>query len=69
MIHSQQDIVVSNAANVHNLHLGDDGCIDVTQLHNVDYWTETLGVSEVELRIAVAAVGDSARDVRDHLGK
>ncbi len=42
--------------------------IDVTDLHDVDYWIETFGVSETDLRLAVAAVGSSAQDVRDHLG-
>ena len=43
--------------------------IDVTDPTDVDYWTEALGVSETELRLAVAAVGSSVQDVRDHLGK
>jgi hypothetical protein len=42
--------------------------IDVTDPRDVDYWTETLGVSETDLRLAVAAVGTSVQDVRDHLG-
>ena len=48
---------------------GDEVAIDITDLHDVDYWTEALGVSETELRLAVAAVGELARDVRDHLGR
>jgi hypothetical protein len=43
--------------------------IDVTDPTDVDYWTEALGVSETELRLAVAAVGSTVQDVRDHLGK
>lgn len=43
--------------------------IDVTDPSDVDYWTDALGVSETELRLAVAAVGSSVQDVRDHLGK
>ena len=42
--------------------------IDVTDPREVDYWTETLGVTETELRLAVAAVGTAVQDVRDHLG-
>jgi len=42
---------------------------DVTDPSEVGYWTEALGVSETELRLAVAAVGSSVQDVRDHLGK
>jgi uncharacterized protein DUF3606 len=48
--------------------VGDDDRIDVTALHEIDRWTEALGVSEVQLRLAVAEVGVSAQDVRDHLG-
>jgi len=43
--------------------------IDVTDPRDIDYWTDALGVSETELRLAVAAVGSSVQDVRDHLGK
>ncbi len=32
-------------------------------------WIQSLGVTEEELRKAVAAVGDQADKVRDHLGK
>ncbi|OUM02204.1 DUF3606 domain-containing protein [Variovorax sp. JS1663] len=42
--------------------------IDVTDPRDIDYWTEALGVTETELRLAVAAVGSSVQDVRDHLG-
>lgn len=35
----------------------------------VQWWTKSLGVSEDELRQAVAAVGNSAEAVREHLGK
>lgn len=34
----------------------------------VEWWTKSLGVSEEELRNAVAAVGQSATAVREHLG-
>lgn len=42
--------------------------IDVTDQHDVDRWVEALGVTETELRLAVAEVGSSVQDVRDHLG-
>lgn len=42
--------------------------INVTEDHEVRYWTEALGITEEALRIAVAAAGTSAQDVRDHLG-
>jgi hypothetical protein len=35
----------------------------------VRYWTETLGVSQEQLKAAVQAVGNSADRVREHLGK
>lgn len=42
--------------------------INVTEDHEVQYWTDALGVTEETLRIAVAAAGTSAQNVRDHLG-
>lgn len=41
--------------------------INVNQEHELRYWTQTLGVSEDELRRAVGAVGVSADKVREHL--
>jgi hypothetical protein len=69
MFHTAPSVAGSAAASFHGLLLGDETVIDVTELREVDHWTELLGVTEAELRLAVAAVGDSARDVRDHLGK
>jgi hypothetical protein len=43
--------------------------INITQEHEVRYWTETLGVSQEQLKAAVQAVGNSADKVRKHLGK
>ena len=43
--------------------------IDVTDQRDVDRWMEALGVTETELRLAVADVGTSVQDVRDHLGR
>lgn len=42
--------------------------VDVTHAEEVAYWMATLGVSEIELRRAVAASGEAAGDVRDYLG-
>lgn len=42
--------------------------VDVTRAEEVAYWMATLGVSEIELRRAVAASGEVAGDVRDYLG-
>ena len=43
--------------------------INVNEDHEVRYWTQALGVSEEQLRKAVAAVGVSADAVRQHRGK
>ncbi|MEJ8825079.1 DUF3606 domain-containing protein [Variovorax humicola] len=43
--------------------------INVNEPHEVRYWTSRLGVSEDELRKAVADVGVSAQQVAEHLGK
>lgn len=50
-------------------HGQDRDRINVNQQHEVAYWTKALGVTEEELRNAVAAVGDRADAVRKHLGK
>jgi len=69
MFKSDPSYFIPTAAPVSHLRLGDEAFIDITALRDVDYWTDALGVTEAELRLAVAAVGDSAQDVRDHLGK
>ena len=43
--------------------------IDITAEPAVRYWTERLACSELELRYAVASVGERADDVRDRLGR
>ncbi|MDI3383529.1 DUF3606 domain-containing protein [Xenophilus aerolatus] len=42
--------------------------VDVTRAEEVAYWMATLGVSEMDLRRAVAASGEVPGDVRDYLG-
>tara|TARA_Y100001972_G_C7661215_1_gene333543 strand:+ start:156 stop:374 length:219 start_codon:yes stop_codon:yes gene_type:complete len=42
--------------------------VDITRAEEVAYWMATLGVSEMDLRRAVAESGEVAVDVRDHLG-
>lgn len=42
--------------------------VDVTRAEEVAYWMTTLGVSEIDLRRAVAASGEVPGDVRDYLG-
>lgn len=41
--------------------------ISLSQPHEVRYWTETLGVSEDELRQAIEKVGNSTEAVRKTL--
>ena len=48
---------------------GDRSRISLSQEHEVDYWTRTLGVTEDELRNTVASVGNMAADVRARLKK
>jgi len=43
--------------------------INLNESYEVRDWTESLGVTEEELRKAVAEVGDQADAVRVHLGK
>jgi Protein of unknown function (DUF3606) len=43
--------------------------VNVHEKWELDYWTEKLGVTEQQLKDAVAQVGPMAKDVRSHLGK
>jgi hypothetical protein len=43
--------------------------INLNQDYEVRDWAKSLGVTEDELRKAVAAVGNQADKVREHLGK
>lgn len=47
----------------------DPNTINVHERWELTYWCRTLGVTEAQLRAAVAAVGTSVRRVRQHLGK
>ncbi len=42
--------------------------INVTEAREVQYWSDTLRVSEHDLRMAVAAAGISTAAVSEHLG-
>jgi len=42
--------------------------INIHQQHEVNYWTEKLGVTEQQLKAAVKAVGPMVKDVKRHLG-
>jgi hypothetical protein len=43
--------------------------VGLAEDREVHGWCEALGVTEEELRVAVAAVGDDADEVRSHLGR
>lgn len=45
----------------------DRNFINLNERYEVRDWTNSLGVTEMELREAVAAVGTSADKVRDYL--
>ena len=41
--------------------------IDLNQDTDIDYWTRELGVTELELQLAIKSVGTSVDKVRKHL--
>jgi hypothetical protein len=43
--------------------------INLSQDHEIAWWTGKFGVTEEQLRHAVKLVGDKADDVADHFGK
>jgi hypothetical protein len=43
--------------------------INVSETQELHYWMKELGVSEAQLRAAVAAAGTSTEAVRQYLGK
>jgi len=43
--------------------------INLSEDHEVRYWTQALGVDEARLREAVKAVGSTSAAVRDYLKK
>lgn len=47
----------------------DNDLISLTQPHEVAYWTRALGVTEAQLRAAIAKVGRSVKAVKAHFGK
>jgi len=53
---------------LNNAGPADRSRISLDEDWEVKWWTESLGVSEQELRDAVAAVGHSATAVRENLG-
>jgi hypothetical protein len=52
------------------VHSGlDRSRVDLSRPDEVAYWTERLGIDEVELRRAVADVGDETQALREHFGR
>lgn len=47
----------------------DRSLISLAESHEVQYWTQAMGVSIDELKRAVDKVGHSAAKVREELGK
>lgn len=47
----------------------DRSLISLTESHEVQYWTQAMGVSLDELKRAVDKVGHSAAKVREELGE
>lgn len=43
--------------------------INLSEEHEVRYWTQALGVDEAQLRAAVKAAGSTAAAVREYLQK
>jgi len=42
--------------------------IDITEPRQIVFWTRQFGVSEMQLRYAVAAAGESLDEIRAYLG-
>lgn len=57
------------ADNLENRGSADRTRINIHEAHELRYWTKALGVTEEQLKSAVAKVGVMAADVRRHLGK
>ncbi|WP_088189030.1 DUF3606 domain-containing protein [Desulfosporosinus sp. FKA] len=47
----------------------DSSRINIHEPYEVNYWCDTFGCTEVQLKAAVKAVGDSAAEVKKYLGK
>jgi hypothetical protein len=47
----------------------DNDLINLNQSYEVRHWRKALGCTETQLRASVAAVGNSARKVREFLAK
>jgi len=47
--------------------MADNARINLDQEHEVEYWSEKLGVSRDELRRAIAQAGPMVTDIKQHL--
>ncbi|MDM0108832.1 DUF3606 domain-containing protein [Variovorax sp. J22R24] len=52
-----------------NRGVQDRSRININESHEVRYWTQRFGVTEEDLRKAVAEVGVSVDQIAEHLGK
>jgi hypothetical protein len=57
------------ADDLQNRGAADRSRINVHEAHEVRYWTKALGVTEEQLKAAVAKAGVMTEAVRRHLGK
>ncbi len=57
------------ADNLQQTGVPDRSRIDINEPQEIQYWTQQLDVTEIDLRKAVADVGVSARQVAEQLGK
>ena len=57
------------ADNLKNVGRPDRDRINTGEIHEIQYWTKALGVTEQQLKDAVKAVGPVANDVRAHLNR
>lgn len=47
----------------------DKNFISLREPWEVEYWTQTLGITKQKLSAAIRAVGNGAKDVKQHCGK
>jgi hypothetical protein len=62
-------ILCRMADNLQDRGPADRARINVHESHELKYWTKALGITEEQLKTAVAKAGVMAADVRRHLGK
>ncbi|WP_410013643.1 DUF3606 domain-containing protein [Sodalis sp. C49] len=47
----------------------DKNFISLREPWEVEYWTQTLGITKQKLSAAIRAVGNGTKDVKEHCGK